>query len=137
MAPGTPVGAAGYCWGGYYAVRLAHDAERLSAGEGRLVDACFAAHPSFLTIPADAERAALPLSVSVGDVDLALPVAQAREMKDVLERKDGGQGRYELALLEGARHGFAIRGNPENEEQMRLAQVAEDQAVAWFKKWLK
>ena len=135
--PSVAVGAAGYCWGGYYAVHLADDAERVSAGEGRLVDACFTAHPSFLNVPADAEKAKLPLSVIVGDVDLALPADKAREMKDVLERKDRGEGRYEMVQLEGAKHGFAVRGNPEDEAQMRQAQVAEDQAVEWFKKWLK
>lgn len=131
--PDTRIGAAGFCWGGLYAIQLTHDVEKSTAGYG-LVDAVFTAHPSFVTIPADIERVTKPLSVSIGDVDIALPLTQARQMKNVLDGKN--ESKYEVVILEGAKHGFAIRGNPEDEEQMKLAQIAEDQAVDWFLRWL-
>lgn len=68
-------------------------------------------------------------------MDFALEVAQARECKRVL-----GEGkekvRHEVAILKGARPGFAVRGHPGVMEEVRLGLVTEDQAVAWFARWL-
>jgi len=77
-----------------------------------------------------------PLSITVGDVDFALEAAQARERKRVLE-EGKEKGRHEVAILKGARHGFAVRGHPGVVEEVRSGLVAEDQAVAWFARWLR
>ena len=55
-------------------------------------------------------------------------------VKGIFERK--GEGRCELVVYEGAKHGFAVRGNPEVERELRQGVEAEDQAVKWFTKWL-
>ena len=133
-APEGPVLAAGFCWGGLYAVRLCH-ADATTAAGAPLVDAAFAAHPSSLRVPRDAAACRRPLSVCVGDADMMLPVAQAREVKAVLEGRD--DARFEVVILPGAVHGFAIRGAIEDAKQMEYSQVAEDQAVAWFNRWLR
>lgn len=43
---------------------------------------------------------------------------------------------FEMIVVEGARHGFAIRGNPGDEDEKRRGKMAEDQAVDFFGRWL-
>lgn len=111
----------------------------LAQNEG-VVDCVFAAHPSYITVPAEVQAVNIPMSVIVGDMDMVLKYAQALEMKRVLEGKntaDGkGEGRYEMIILEGAKHGFAIRTHPHDETEMAMAMQAEEQALNWFGKWL-
>lgn len=42
----------------------------------------------------------------------------------------------EMVILEGAKHGFAIRTHPDDEREMEMAMWAEEQALAWFERWL-
>ncbi|MCJ1446395.1 MAG: hypothetical protein MMC23_006900 [Stictis urceolatum] len=127
-----PVGAAGFCWGGLYTFKLAADAEKTTSGKS-LIDAGFTAHPSMLTIPQDAEAIKLPISVAIGDADMALAHEKSLEAKKVIESK-GAQ--HEYVIIPGAKHGFAIRNNPNNKEEVKQGLQAEDQAVEWFKKKL-
>lgn len=135
-ASNLPIGVAGFCWGGKLVTLLCADSEKAANGRS-LVDAGFTAHPSMLDVPADIEAVTLPLSVCIGDVDFGLPIAGVKQIQDIFERKNGeGEGlRYEIVVLEGARHGFAVRGNPKVKKEMEQGMVAEDQAVDWFRKW--
>ena len=132
QAAALPLGAAGFCFGGKFIVLLAHDTEKAANGRS-LIDAGFAAHPSLLAIPLDIEAVKVPLSISIGDIDMAVPVAQCHKMKETLKKKDATK--YEVIILENARHGFAVRGNPADKVEMEQAKQAEDQAVDWFLKW--
>lgn len=132
-----PVFAAGFCWGGLHATYLTHPTSTTPSGKP-LVDAAFTAHPSALTVPGDLEKAEKPLCISNGTKDFVLNMKGVETIKEVFARKNaetGGKGRFELNIVEGARHGFAVRGDPDDEEELRQAQVAEDQAVAWFRRW--
>ncbi|KAI4174958.1 MAG: hypothetical protein LQ343_001985 [Gyalolechia ehrenbergii] len=132
-----PIFAAGFCWGGLHAVNLTHATSTTPSGTP-LVDAAFTAHPSALTVPGDLEKAEKPLSISNGTKDFVLDMKGVESVKAVFARKneeEGGKGRFELNVVEGAKHGFAVRGNPGDEEEMKQAQVAEDQAVEWFRRW--
>ncbi|KAH7024627.1 Alpha/Beta hydrolase protein [Microdochium trichocladiopsis] len=131
------IGAAGFCWGGKFGVWLAQDepASRLAEAQP-LVDCVFTAHPSFLSVPADIEAVTLPLSVAVGEDDMALPADKIQQMKKMLEAKPGAEGRYEVNIIPGAKHGFAVRSHPNDAHEMECALRAEDQAIAWFDKWL-
>jgi dienelactone hydrolase len=80
-----PVGAVGFCWGGYMVTHLAHG--DLAKNGKPLVDAVFTAHPSALAIPADIEKVKQPYSVSIGDKDFALKVDGIKKMQEVLEGK--------------------------------------------------
>lgn len=73
----------------------------------------------------------LPISVAIGDVDVMVPLAQAKVMKEILEGKKGG---HEVIIIGGAKHGFATRAKPGDEEGTRQGVLAEDQAVEWFNK---
>ena len=126
------IGSAGFCWGGLYTIELCQ-----GGGESQLpplVDAGFVAHPSGVKIPGDFERVKVPLSVAVGDVDLAMKVELAREAKAILEKR-GGQ-RHEVIIYPGAKHGFAVRANVAEARQAESSAGAEAQARAWFERWL-
>lgn len=107
----------------------------------QLIDCAFTAHPSFLSIPKDLEAVDLPLSVIIGDTDMAISASKVQVMKSVLEekaKKEEGplEGCYECVVLEGALHGFAVRSCVTNEKQMGYAGVAEKQALDWFARWM-
>ena len=46
------------------------------------------------------------------------------------------KGKYVISVVEGAKHGFAVRGDLGIEEEVKQGIIAEDQAVEWFQKWL-
>ena len=131
-AASLPVGAAGYCWGGKFTFLLCSDSEKAANGKS-LVDCGFTAHPSNLVIPDDANSITLPLSVAVGDADLALPIAKVKQTKAILEEK--GKDIHELIIIPGAKHGFAIRAHPDDEKAVEQGNQAEEQAVNWLSKW--
>ena len=154
---GLRVGSAGFCWGGKYTILLGQGrkygdgggSESGSGGlEGKgLIDAAFVAHPSKMAFPSDWEKIAVPFSMAIGDVDLGIGIEHVREIEGVLEGKkkragneDGGGGEErenasEVVVYEGAKHGFAIRGDWDDEGQRKSAEEAQEQALKWFVKW--
>ena len=128
-----PVGCAGFCWGGKYVFLLCSDSEKAANGKS-LVDFGFTAHPSNLVIPQDADPVTKPLSVAVGDSDMVFSLQQVEKTKEIL-RKKGDM--HEVVIIPGAKHGFAVRGAPDDEKAVEQGMQAEDQAVAWFEKWFK
>ena len=132
-----PIGLAGFCWGGKHVVVLAQGSHKLDDGKP-LCDVAFTAHPSNLTLPGDVEAVTLPLSISIGTDDFVLPMAGIQKIQSVFEKKNAvseNAGRVEIKTVEGARHGFACRADPEDETQAKQTKVAEDQAVEWFGNW--
>ncbi|PQE25993.1 Dienelactone hydrolase protein [Rutstroemia sp. NJR-2017a BBW] len=120
---GLPLGSAGLCWGGKYTTLLCQ--------EDDLVDAGFTAHPSNVKFPDDWAKVKKPLSVCIGDVDKAVGIEEVKQIKALLEEKEA----TELVILEGAKHGFAVRADPADEGQMKSAEIAKKQALAWYSKW--
>jgi len=133
-ATSLPLGAAGFCWGGKHVFLLCSDSEKASNGKS-LIDCGFTAHPSNLAIPADAQAVSLPLSVAVGDVDMAMPIKQVKQMKKILEGKGRGEETHTVVVIPGAKHGFAVRAKPDDKVAVEQGVKAEEQAVAWFNRW--
>jgi dienelactone hydrolase len=128
-----PIGAAGFCWGGKHAVHLAHG--HLASNDLPLVDAVFTGHPSMLVIPTEIEKIVKPISIAIGDRDMALSMSEVEKVKKALEvrKKEGIES--EVVVYEGAGHGFCVRADPKNEKCTKQSQDAEDQALSWFKKY--
>lgn len=126
------IGVTGFCGGGYHVTRLAHC--ELAANGRPLVDAAFTAHPSEIKLPEDIENIKVPFSVSIGDVDFAMSLADVERMRRIL--KESGQADSEVVVIPKARHGFAVRADPDNKENMAMAEQALVQAVNWFRKHL-
>ncbi|KAK3368405.1 dienelactone hydrolase family protein [Podospora didyma] len=134
------IGAAGFCWGGKHAIFLTHvDSVTFADADGGkkpLVDAIFIAHPSVVTYPDDVEKVAKPASMAIGDQDMSVTMAQVgltqkvwAEKRDVMET--------EVVVYPGANHGFSNRVDHFNENLLKQARDAEDQAISWFAKHLK
>jgi len=151
-SPSGKLGTAGFCWGGYYTFLLARDEPSTrvrkvdDGGEGSevgLVDVVFVAHPSMLKFPKDIEAVSekMPIRVVVGSEDHALKPEKVAQMKEVLEGKGKKHGEVEgegingVIVLEGAKHGFAVRLDPKDDVQNEAAEKAEDLAVQWFRRW--
>ncbi len=96
-----------------------------------------------MALPADVEAVKLPLCISNGSLDIQLKAEGIETIKEIFARKEAEmngnrkEGKmFEMNVVEGARHGFAVRGNPGDEDEKRRGQVAEDQAVDFFGRWL-
>lgn len=124
---GLKIGSAGFCWGGTYTINL--------CAADSLVDAGFTAHPSPMKFPDAWDRVQKPLSLSIGDVDLAIKIDAVKKIKGLMEEKKPA-GQHEVVIIPGAKHGFAIRANPDDEDQTKSAAEATKQALSWFGKWL-
>ncbi|ORY61776.1 dienelactone hydrolase family protein [Pseudomassariella vexata] len=122
-----PLGVAGFCWGGKHVVLLA---ENFKADGKPLMDAGFACHPSQLSFYEDIKKARVPVSFAVGDHDIQMSVAQAEEIRKMVEAKPDGQ-KGEVKVYAGYGHGFGCRVDTVNEDP-KGADEAENQGLAWF-----
>ena len=68
----------------------------------------------------------------MGDVDIVFSMAQVETTKEILKKKGD---MHEVVVIPGAKHGFAVRGAPDDEKAVEQGMQAEEQAVAWFEKW--
>ncbi|KKY38898.1 putative dienelactone hydrolase family protein [Diaporthe ampelina] len=135
---GSKLGIAGFCLGGHWSSRLCaeHATER---GGSHLVGAHFTAHPSGVDpdeLARVAERFRVPQSLALGDRDDGLPIAQAHELETNLRAvyRDSPD-RLEVRIYDGCGRGFALRADPQANENQG-ADLALEQAVAWFRRWL-
>ncbi|KAF7951960.1 hypothetical protein EAE96_007257 [Botrytis aclada] len=137
------IGVAGFCWGGKHTILLAqddlssrvqrHQSQAKSTTPEQLIDCAFTAHPSYIEVPNDIEAVKVPLSVAIGDKDSAMKAPQIDQMKEILQVKQ--KGNSEVSILQGAKHGFAIRTHPDDKDELECANRAEAQAIDWFKRW--
>jgi dienelactone hydrolase len=84
-------------------------------------------------MPGDIQGVTIPLSVAVGNEDMAMKGPLIQQMKEILEVKKKGD--HEVVIMPGAKHGFAVRTMKEDKLQMEFADKAEEQAVNWFTRW--
>jgi dienelactone hydrolase len=125
------VGVAGFCWGGYFAVKLSHNL--ITDDNKPLVDAGFTAHPGNLKLPADLEKTKKPTSLAIGDQDSILPVDKVEQVREIWRNLDNDVD-TEIIVYPGAGHGFAVRSDPSNMKLADQSAESEAQAVRWFEK---
>lgn len=130
----------GFCWGGRYAILAAQEPFSSRAG-GQGVDAAYTAHPSLCAIPGDFEDVCVPLSVALGEKDSYLGESEVRKIEEVMERKRNGESggtkcEGEVVVYKDQVHGFALRGDQENEKDKKALDDAAKQGIEWFKKYL-
>ena len=85
-----------------------------------------------VSVPKDIEEVILPLSVAVGEDDMAMSGPLIQQMKEILEKKKDD---HEVIIMLGAKHEFAVRTDPKDPHQMECADKAEVQAINWFLRW--
>ncbi|KAK5941235.1 hypothetical protein PMZ80_006512 [Knufia obscura] len=128
-----PIGDAGFCWGGQHTFALASGEYKTKGGQV-LCDAHFTAHPSNVSVPGDAKKVKLPLSVAAAGKDKVMTVEQAREVEAILREKTEKEGlkHSEVVYYMEAGHGFGVRADPGNEKVKKHADGSVQQAVRFW-----
>ncbi|KAB8349884.1 hypothetical protein FH972_023897 [Carpinus fangiana] len=135
------IGIAGFCWGGRYAIRAALDCNQIELdGETvPLVDAVAALHPSNLSLPDDIENVTVPVTIGWGLEDEGVSIKQKSQVEEIHARaKEAGKQLPEVVhkVYTPGRHGFAVRGNPDDPLERACLEDSITQVLDWFTRWL-
>lgn len=104
-----------------------------------LVDAVVALHPSNLTLPADVEGIVVPASIGWGEVDSEVNIKLKDEVKDIHAKAKASGNMVpdiEHQVYTPGRHGFAVRGNPDDPQERKCLEDSEKQVLDWFSRHL-
>ncbi|KAK0645798.1 acyl-CoA N-acyltransferase [Cercophora newfieldiana] len=118
------IGLTGYCFGGRYSFRF------LGAGKGG--DAGYAAHPSLLE-NGEIEAIKGPAAIGAAETDGMMSPARRSEIEALLAK---GSAPWQVNLYSGTNHGFGVRANISDPEQLAGKEEAFLQAVRWFDRHL-
>jgi dienelactone hydrolase len=140
------IGMVGFCWGGRYALRaglegamIPSDPSNKDSAKIPLVDAVVALHPSNLALPADASKPVVPLSVGWGLEDTNTPIKWRDQIQEE-HKKNQSEGlklpEIEHKVYKPGRHGFAVRGNPDDPEEKKCLEDSVQQVLDWFQRFL-
>jgi len=132
------IGMVGMCWGGKYAIRAAREQNRIELGGTQVpvVDAVVALHPSNLALPADAEGIIIPTSIGWGLTDTFTKIELKGKIEDLQkqEKEDGKKiAEAEHKVYEPGRHGFSVRGNPDDPEEKKILEDSVTHVLDFFK----
>ncbi|EXJ54462.1 hypothetical protein A1O7_09802 [Cladophialophora yegresii CBS 114405] len=145
MPEEAKLGVCGFCWGAWPSTKLCAESRVEGAADsGRLIDAQFNGHPSYIvkepTLVADCIRTyRTPYASAVAELDFQFNAEVAArteaQLRDSVASKGDGENGYnfEFRVYKGARHGFCVKAR---EEDMQNYRDAVAQAVGWFKKYL-
>ncbi|PYI33287.1 alpha/beta-hydrolase [Aspergillus indologenus CBS 114.80] len=136
------IGIVGFCWGGKYALRAGLEKNQVEVHDGKkvpLVDAVVALHPSHVALPEDVDDLVVPTSVGWGLEDQGVSIAMKGQVEEVHEkqRQKGRQlPEIQHKVYKPGRHGFAVRGNPDDPLERACLEDSEKQVLDWFARWL-
>ncbi|KAF2811778.1 alpha/beta-hydrolase [Mytilinidion resinicola] len=138
---GQKIGMVGFCWGGRYAVRagLASNAVEIDGEKVPLVDAVVALHPSNMVVPVDVEALAVPTSFGWGVEDSVVSFDQKAMVEETHAKVAAAGGKVPITehkTYNPGRHGFGVRGNPDNPAERACLEGTEKQVLDWFQRWL-
>lgn len=137
----TKIGMVGFCWGGKYAIRAGLESNMIEIDGAKvpLVDAVVALHPSHLAVPDDVEKLVVPVSYGWGKEDSQVSIALKGKVEDVHEAatKSGRKvPDMDHKVYTPGRHGFAVRGNPDDPQERACLEDSVTQVLTWMKQWL-
>ncbi|GLA18164.1 hypothetical protein AnigIFM62618_005319 [Aspergillus niger] len=124
------LGTIGFCFGGWGVFRLG--AKRSAEDNSTpLVDCISTAHPSLLEL-SEIENVKVPVQILAPENDMMFK----QELKDTCNRVIPSLGLpYDYQFFPRVEHGFAIRGNRHDKDEMEAMVRAKSCAVYWFKYW--
>eukprot|EP00743_Colponemidia_sp_Colp-15_P003879 GILK01004186.1.p1 GENE.GILK01004186.1~~GILK01004186.1.p1 ORF type:complete len:265 (-),score=22.01 GILK01004186.1:138-878(-) len=117
----TSLGAIGYCWGAFPAVRL---------GATDTFNAIAVAHPSFVEVPKDIEHLRTNALFLCAEIDQQFPEEKRTAAQQILASKPNQIAIFKL--YPGTKHGFAVRSSPDDVVAFQAAQDAKSEAVDFF-----
>lgn len=135
------IGMVGMCWGGRYALRAGLKTNMIDVNgtQKPLVDAVVALHPSNLVMPSDVDDLIIPASVGWGVEDIAVSYKLKGQMEDIYAKQEK-EGKtvpeIEHKSYTPGRHGFSVRGNPDDPQERKCLEDSEAQVLAFMDKWL-
>jgi dienelactone hydrolase len=131
------IGMVGFCWGGKYALRAARESNQIELDGAKvpLVNAVVALHPSNLTLPEDVNRLVVPTSFGWGEEDSSVKIELKGKVEDICKRAANAP-EMEHKVYKPGRHGFAVRGNPDDPSERACLEDSEKQVLDWFGRWL-
>lgn len=135
------IGMVGMCWGGQYALRAARGQNKIEVGGEQVpvVDAVVALHPSNLSLPTDVDTLVVPTSIGWGLKDSLVKIETKDKIIEI-QKKETAEGKklgeIEHKVYEPGRHGFSVRGNPDDPEERKCLEDTLKQGLNWFKKHL-
>lgn len=138
---GQKIGMVGMCWGGRYAIRagLEHNMIEVDGKKVPLVDAVVALHPSNMVLPGDVENPVVPISYGWGQEDSQVSI-ETKGKVEAIHAKEKAAGRtvpeMEHKVYTPGRHGFSVRGNPDDSAEKKCLEDSVTQVLNWFKRWL-
>lgn len=136
------IGMVGFCWGGKYAIRAGLERNMLEIDGGAkapLVDAVVALHPSNLSLPDDVETPVVPVSVGWGLEDEGVKFELKGKVEEIHAKAAAAGAKLpemEHKVYKPGRHGFAVRGNPDDPQERACLEDSVTQVLDWFKRWL-
>ena len=138
---GQKIGMAGFCWGGKYAIRAGLESNMIEIDGAKvpLVDAAVGLHPSHVAIPGDVEALVVPVSYGWGLEDTAVNIEQKAKVEEIHARvRQAGSNLPEMEhkVYKPGRHGFAVRGNPDDPLERACLEDSVTQVLTWFDRWL-
>ena len=135
------IGMVGFCWGGRYALRAGLESNIVQV-EGKnmpMVDAVVALHPSNLSLPEDVENPIVPVSYGWGVEDTQVKIELKGKVEEIhakAERAGKKLPETEHKVYKPGRHGFAVRGNPDDAMERACLEDSVTQVLDWFRRWL-
>jgi len=119
------VGAVGYCYGGWASFQL-------GSKENQLVDAVSVAHPS-LVEEKEIDNLSVPTQILAPENDPMF----TEELKAYANKKIPTLGiAYQYGFYPGLNHGFAVKGDPNDEKQREGLERAKNATVSWMNEFL-
>lgn len=132
------IGFVGTCWGGQYVLRAARAQNKIEVN-GKLVpviDAVVALHPSNLSLPKDVEEIIVPTSIGWGEKDTMTKIELKGKVEEIQKKeKEEGKKIVEAAhqVYYPGRHGFSVRGNPDDAEERKILEDSLKQVLDFMK----
>lgn len=101
-----------------------------------LVDAVVALHPSHLAVPGDVEDLVVPVSFGWGLEDSQVSFELKGKVEETHKGLVGVVPGMEHKVYKPGRHGFAVRGNPDDVLERACLEDSVQQVLSWFGRWL-
>ncbi|GAU33451.1 hypothetical protein TSUD_380870 [Trifolium subterraneum] len=122
----TSIGAAGFCWGGVAAVKLASSSDDIQAA--------VILHPGAIT-DKEFNDVKVPIALLGAEIDTFFPLEKLKQAEELLSAK--AELESFVKLYPGVTHGWTVRYNAEDEVAVKSAEEAHQDMLNWFIKYVK